>query len=57
MNADSEKPILQTPEFWLGQIAGIARLEREGRLTRTEAMKEVQTTLKEMQETQPTKEP
>jgi hypothetical protein len=43
-----EKPILQTAEFWLGQIKAIAELESKGLLTVAKAMKAVKRTLQEM---------
>lgn len=53
MKAKSDKPILQSAEFWLGQVAAIARLERTGRLSKAQAMDEVTETVKKMQQQQP----
>jgi hypothetical protein len=48
MNRPEEKPT-ETAEFWLGQVAAIDRLERSGRMTKAQAMKEINKTMKNMQ--------
>lgn len=51
MNTNAKnKTILEGAEFWLGQVTAIARLEREGALTKAAALTGIQNTLRRMDE-------
>jgi hypothetical protein len=42
--------VVNSPEYWLGQIAGLADLEARNGLTRNEAMKAIHAVLNEMKQ-------